>query len=74
MHIDSIIKTVEIPRERERAAQIDAIKAIHEKFAAAILPTGAGKSFIALIEMLKYQNEPILYLAPQDEILNQIKN
>ena len=47
------------------------------KFAQVILPTGAGKSFVALAQMQKYAeehpNEKILYLAPQDEILNQIK-
>ena len=49
-----------------------------EKFAQVILPTGAGKSFVALAQMQQYAlthpNEKMLYLAPQDEILNQIKN
>ena len=48
------------------------------KFAQVILPTGAGKSFVALAQMQKYAKEhpeeKMLYLAPQDEILNQIKN
>ena len=48
-----------------------------KKFAQVILPTGAGKSFVALAQMQKYAqehpNEKMLYLAPQDEILNQIK-
>ena len=48
-----------------------------KKFAQVILPTGAGKSFVALAQMQKYvqehPNEKMLYLAPQDEILNQIK-
>lgn len=48
------------------------------KFAQVILPTGAGKSFVALAQMQKYATEhpkeKMLYLAPQDEILNQIKN
>ena len=48
------------------------------KFAQVILPTGAGKSFVALTQMQQYAkehpNEKMLYLAPQDEILNQIKN
>ena len=47
------------------------------KFAQVILPTGAGKSFVALAQMQKYAQEhpgeKILYLAPQEEILNQIK-
>ena len=48
------------------------------KFAQVILPTGAGKSFVALAQMQKYAQEhpeeKMLYLAPQDEIINQIKN
>ena len=49
-----------------------------KKFAQVILPTGAGKSFVALAQMQKYAQEhpkeKMLYLAPQDEILNQIKS
>ena len=49
----------------------------NNKFAQVILPTGAGKSFVALEQMIKYSEEhpgeEILYLAPQDEILNEIK-
>ena len=48
------------------------------KFAQVILPTGAGKSFVALAQMQKYAiehpEEKMLYLAPQEEILNQIKS
>ena len=48
-----------------------------KNFAQVILPTGAGKSFVALAQMQKYAiehpNEKMLYLAPQDEILSQIK-
>ncbi len=50
----------------------------NHKFTQIILPTGAGKSFVALAQMQKYvqehKNEKMLYLAPQDEILNQIKS
>ena len=46
-------------------------------FACAILPTGAGKSYVALAEMyervMKNPEEKILYLAPNEEILNQMK-
>ena len=49
-----------------------------KRFTQVILPTGAGKSFVALAQMQKYAqehpHERMLYLAPQDEILNQIKN
>ena len=43
-----------------------------KRFAGVILPTGAGKSFVAMAEMLKYRNKNILYYAPNTEILNQI--
>lgn len=46
----------------------------NKQFAATILPTGAGKSFVALTEMLNYKNKEILYLAPSNEILDQIEN
>lgn len=45
-----------------------------KQFAATILPTGAGKSFVALAEMLQYKNSPILYLAPSNEIIEQMKD
>ncbi len=44
-----------------------------KQFTTAVLPTGAGKSFVALAEMLEHSDEDILYLAPNDEILNQIE-
>ena len=53
-----------------------------KNFTSVILPTGAGKSYIALAEMYQFEktlNElnkdnhaKILYLAPNDEILNQL--
>ena len=54
-----------------------------KNFTSVILPTGAGKSYIALAEMyqfektlneLKDNHAKILYLAPNDEILNQLKD
>ena len=44
-----------------------------KKFASVILPTGAGKSFVAITELLERKDEQMLYLAPQHEILEQIK-
>lgn len=44
-----------------------------KRFAGVILPTGAGKSFIAMAQMLKNKDKNIVYFAPQIEILNQIK-
>ena len=45
-----------------------------KRFASVVLPTGAGKSFVALTELYEHKDEPILYLAPQAEILEQIKD
>ena len=45
-----------------------------ERFASVILPTGAGKSFVALAQLLEHKDEEMLYLAPQNEILEQMKN
>ena len=44
------------------------------RFASVILPTGGGKSFVALSQLMEHQNEEILYLAPQNEILEQMKD
>ena len=44
------------------------------RFASLILPTGGGKSFVAISQLLKHRNEKILYLAPQNEILEQMKD
>ena len=49
-------------------------KAFSEKqFTSAILPTGTGKSYIAIAQMYEHRDEEILYLAPNVEILNQLK-
>ena len=53
-----------------------------KRFASVILPTGAGKSFVAMAEMLKERYHlrdkenasKMLYLAPSHEILNQIQD
>ena len=45
-----------------------------ERFASVTLPTGAGKSFVALSQLMDHKDEEILYLAPQNEILEQIKD
>ena len=61
-----------------RQYQKHAVKEINKtfktrRFTSAILPTGAGKSFVALAEMCQNRNEKMLYLAPNVEILNQVK-
>ena len=45
-----------------------------ERFASVILPTGAGKSFVTLAQLLEHKDEEMLYLAPQNEILEQMKD
>lgn len=45
-----------------------------KRFASVILPTGAGKSFVALTEMLQNKEKEILYLAPSIEILEQMQD
>lgn len=44
------------------------------RFASVILPTGGGKSFVALSQLMEHKNEGMLYLAPQNEILEQMKD
>ena len=45
-----------------------------KNFAAAVMPTGSGKSFLAIKEMLDRRNDKMLYIAPNDIILNQIED
>ena len=61
------------PYQQEAVDRTDEILT-ENRFASVILPTGAGKSFVALTELMKYQNEEILYLAPQNEIIEQMKD
>ena len=48
----------------------------NKKFASVILPTGAGKTFVEIAEMLKpkYSGKKILCLAPSREILQQMQD
>ena len=79
------IKNTEI---KLKTYQREAIENINEayknhKFTSVILPTGTGKSYVALSEMHYIEKEiskleenkhaKILYLAPNDYILNQLK-
>ncbi len=62
-----------------RKLQITAYKKTEEvfakkNFATAVMPTGSGKSFLALSEMLERKNAKMLYIAPNDIILNQIED
>lgn len=59
--------------QREAVTNIDKLYQ-GKSFAAAVMPTGLGKSFVALYEMLQQRDKKILYLAPNDIILGQIKH
>lgn len=75
-----------MPYQQEAVEKIDKIFQSH-RFAGVILPTGAGKSFIAKMEMLSagendyltkvntgiVNNASIMYVAPTNEILLQIE-
>ena len=61
-----------------RFYQKDALENINrifsdKQFASAILPTGTGKSYLAIAKMLEHKDENMLYLAPNVEILNQLQ-
>ena len=43
------------------------------QFASVVMPTGSGKSFVAIATLLKNPDQKMLYLAPNDEIINQVK-
>ncbi|MDR0978559.1 MAG: DEAD/DEAH box helicase family protein [Lachnospiraceae bacterium] len=45
-----------------------------KKFASAILATGAGKTFVAMTELLEHRDEKLLYLAPSEDIIEQVKD
>ena len=59
--------------QKEAADSVDKLFDEGKRFAGVVLPTGAGKSFVAMYEMLKNRNGNIVYVAPQREILNQIQ-
>lgn len=55
---------------------VDNVNSLYEsgkRFAGVVLPTGAGKSFVAMTIMLNYSNSNIVYFAPNQEILRQIE-
>lgn len=43
------------------------------RFASLVLPTGGGKSFVAITEMQNFKNKNIVFVAPQVTILNQFQ-
>ena len=70
------LKEYNLPlRKLQRRAYVNTNEILaHKNFAAVVMPTGLGKSFLALSEMLDRKNAKMLYIAPNDIILNQIED
>ena len=70
-----IVPETKIKLRDYQASALDKVNEIHQqkRYAATVLPTGAGKSFVAMSLMMQYKNGNILYFAPNTEILNQLK-
>ena len=72
---DNHIPTTNITLRDYQQLAVDKIDKLFEtkNYAGVVLPTGAGKSFVAIAEMLKYSDKNILYYAPNKEILRQLQ-
>ena len=70
------VKNTEIQLRPYQQRAVEKTDEIFEenRFASVILPTGGGKSFVALAQLMEHKDEDILYLAPQNEILEQMKD
>ena len=70
------LKEYNLPlRKLQRTAYQKTEEAFAKKnFTTAVMPTGSGKSFLALSEMLDRKDAKMLYIAPNDIILNQIED
>ena len=70
------LKEYNLPlRKFQRTAYVNTNEILAKKnFATAVMPTGSGKSFLALSEMLDRKDAKMLYIAPNDIILNQIED
>lgn len=61
-------------REYQQLAFENVVELFKEKkFASMILPTGAGKSFVAMSIMMQFQKSNIIFVAPQNTILLQFQ-
>ena len=70
------LKEYNLPlRKLQRRAYVNTNEILSKKnFATAVMPTGSGKSFLAIKEMLNHKDDKMLYIAPNDIILNQIED
>jgi len=71
-----IVPETEIRLRDYQQVAIDRINDIYKdkRFASVILPTGAGKSFVAMAEMMNFKNSNIVFMAPQTTILTQFQS
>lgn len=72
---DNFVPSTNITLRDYQKLAVDRVDEIFgfKNFAGVVLPTGAGKSFIAITEMLRYRDKNILYYAPNREILRQLQ-
>ena len=65
---------IQLRQYQERAVEKTDEIFENNRFASVILPTGGGKSFVTIAELMKHKDEEIVYLAPQIEIIEQMKD
>ena len=72
---DNVVEGTNINLRDYQKETIDNINELFKdkNFAGVVLPTGAGKSFVAMTKMLDYSNSNIVYFAPNTGINRQIQ-
>ena len=73
---DYIVKGTKIKLRDYQKEALDNVGRIYgngKRFVGVKLPTGAGKSFVAMSEMMNRAKENMVYFAPQEEILLQVQ-
>ena len=72
---NNIIKDTNINLRDYQTDTVNNIKELYKtkRFAGVVLPTGAGKSFVAITMMLEFQNKNIVYIAPNVGINRQVQ-
>lgn len=72
---DNVIEGTNINLKDYQKETVDNINELFKdkNFAGVVLPTGAGKSYIAMTKMLDYRNSNIVYFSPNTGINRQIQ-
>ena len=60
--------------QQRATSKIDEIYQNDKKFASVVLPTGAGKSYVVLDQLIKHRDEKMIYFAPSNIIISQTKD